>query len=135
MHSTRLSIGHLAKQANCIVETVHYYEKSGLMPKPPRSAGGHRIYDISHAKRLKFIRRSRELGFNIEQIKTLLSFIDEPDHSCGEVKKVALEQSREVQEKIDDLQRLKQALDTMVGQCRGKNYPVEKCPIIDALYA
>lgn len=135
MQPSTFTIGRLAQQANCKTETVYYYEKSGLMPKPPRSTGGHRIYDISHAKRLKFIRRSRELGFNIEQIKTLLSFIDEPDHSCGEVKKVALEQSREVQEKINDLLLLKQALDTMVGQCRGKNYPVEKCPIIDALYA
>ena len=134
MHFTPLSIGRLARQANCKVETVHYYEKTGLMPKPPRSAGGHRIYDISHAKRLKFIRRCRELGFSIEQIKTLLIFIDEPNHSCGEVKSVALAQSKEVQAKIDDLKRLKMALDTMVAQCKGKNYPVEECPIIDALY-
>ena len=64
----------------------------------------------------------------------VLSFIDEPDQSCGEVKAVALAQSYEVQEKIDDPIRLKQALDTMVSQCKGTNYPIEKCPIIDALY-
>ena len=83
---------------------------------------------------LKFIRRCRELGFNIEQIRGMLGFIDEPNHSCGEVKAVALAQSQEVQAKIDDLRRLKMALDTMVAQCKGKNHFVEECPIIDALY-
>lgn len=135
MQNPSFTIGQLARQANCKTETVHYYEKSGLMPKPPRSEGGHRIYALGHAKRLKFIRRCRELGFSLDQIRTLLSFIDEPDHSCGEVKAVAMEQSREVEQKINDLLRLKRALDTMVKQCKGKNYPVEKCPIIDALYA
>lgn len=119
----------------CNTETVHYYEKSGLMSKLPRSAGGHRLYDLEHAKRLKFIRRCRELGFSLDQIRTLLSFIDEPDHTCGEVKAVAIKQSIEVQAKIDDLTHLKQALNTMVNQCKGTNYPVDKCPIIDALYA
>ena len=134
MQTETFTIGQLARQANCKTETVHYYERAGLLPKPPRSAGGHRIYDLTNAKRLKFIRRCRELGFSLNQIRVLLSFIDEPDHSCGEVKTVALAQSNEVQEKIDDLIRLKQALDTMVNQCKGKNYPIEKCPIIDALY-
>ena len=95
--------------------------------------GGHRIYDLEHAKKLKFIRR-RELGFGLDQIRTLLIFIDEPDHSCGEGKAVAIAQSNEVQEKSDDLIRLKQALDTMVNQCKGTNYPIEKYPIIDAIY-
>ncbi len=135
MQISTFSIGQLARQANCKTETVHYYEKSGLMPEPPRSEGGHRIYALEHAKRLKFIRRCRELGFSLDQIRTLLSFIDEPNHSCGEVKGVAIAQSREVQGKIDDLIRLKQALDTMVNQCKGTNYPIDKCPIIDALYA
>ncbi len=134
MQSANYTIGRLAKHANCKVETVHYYEKSGLMPMPPRSRGGHRIYDFNHAKRLRFIRRSRELGFSIEQIKTLLKFIDEPNHSCGEVKTVALAQASEVQQKIDDLIRLKSALDKMVSQCKGKRYPANDCPIIDALY-
>ena len=134
MQSANYTIGQLAKHANCKVETVRYYEKSGLMPLPPRSRGGHRIYDFNHAKRLRFIRRSRELGFSIEQIKTLLRFIDEPDHSCGEVKTVALAQASEVQQKIDDLIRLKSALGKMVSQCKGKSYPADDCPIIDALY-
>ena len=70
MKTTTCSIGQLAQQANCKVETVHYYEKIELMPKPPRTEGGHRIYALSHVKRLNFIRRGRELGFSINPLAT-----------------------------------------------------------------
>lgn len=134
MNSTQFSIGQLAERTKCKVETVHYYEKSGLMPEPPRTGGGHRVYALSHIKRLNFIRRCRELGFSIEQIRELLKFIDEPNHYCGEVKAMAMLQSREVQQKIDDLQRLKLALNEMVSKCKGARYSIDDCPIIDALY-
>lgn len=134
MPVTRFSVGQLAQRAGCRAETVHYYEKSGLMPDPPRSEGGHRIYALSHVKRLNFIRRSRELGFSIEQIKGLLKFIDEPDHYCGEIKAMAMQQARTVQKKIDDLERLKEALVKMASQCKGGRYAIEDCPIVDALY-
>jgi MerR family mercuric resistance operon transcriptional regulator len=134
MDLEQFSIGQLAKKARCKVETVHYYEKSGLMPEPPRTEGGHRIYALSHIKRLNFIRRSRELGFSIRQIKELLTFIDEPNHYCGEVKAMAMLQAREVQQKINDLQRLKMALNDMVSKCKGADYSINDCPIIDALY-
>jgi MerR family transcriptional regulator, mercuric resistance operon regulatory protein len=134
MNTSHFSIGEIAKSANCKVETVHYYEKTGLMPEPSRTEGGHRIYSLSHLKRLNFIRRSRDLGFTIEQVKNLLKFIDEPDHYCGEVKAMAMLQTRVVQDKIDDLQRLKIALEEMVSQCKVDNYSIEQCPIIDALY-
>ena len=128
------SIGQLAERSNCKVETVHYYEKTGLMPEPPRTEGGHRIYSFPHLKRLNFIRRSRELGFSIEKIRDLLKFIDEPDHYCGEIKAMAMLQAREVQQKIDDLERLKIALNEMVGKCKGEGFTIDNCPIIDALY-
>ena len=134
MTTEQFTIGQLADYANCKVETVHYYEKSGLMPNPPRTAGGHRIYALSHKKRLNFIRRCRELGFSIVKIKELLKFIDEPDHYCGEVKAMALQHARDVQQKIDDLQRLQAALSKMVILCKGEEYSIEDCPIIDALY-
>jgi len=134
MKTTTCSIGQLAQQANCKVETVHYYEKTGLMPEPPRTDGGHRIYALSHVKRLNFIRRSRELGFSIEQIKELLKLIDEPNHCCGEVKTIATLHAKKVQKKIDDLQRLKLALNNMVNQCKGSDSSIYDCPIIDALY-
>ena len=131
---TQFSIGQLAKRANCKVETVHYYEKSGLMPEPPRTVGGHRLYALVDIKRLHFIRRCRELGFSIVQIKELLKFIDEPHHYCGEVKAMAMLQAREMQQKIDDLQKLKTALNKMISQCKGTGYSIDDCPIIDALF-
>ena len=128
------SIGEIAAAAHCKVETVYYYEKISLMPKPPRTEGGHRVYSLDHIKRLNYIRRSRELGFSINQITDLLTFIDEPNHYCGEVKAMAIAHSRDVQQKIDDLNKLKTALNKMVSQCKGKNYKVEDCPIIDSLF-
>jgi MerR family mercuric resistance operon transcriptional regulator len=86
-------------------------------------------------KRLAFIRRSRELGFTIGQVGELLSFVDEPDHTCGEVRGMAMLQARAVQEKIDDLKRLQKALNEMAARCKGGRYKVEDCPIIDALYS
>ncbi len=97
MKMTEFSTGQLAKKAKCKVETVHYYEKSGLMPEPPRTEGGHIIYALSHIKRLNFIRRCRELGFSIEQIKELLKLIDEPGHHCGEVKGLAIAKGLTIQ--------------------------------------
>ena len=134
MNCEKYSIGQLAKESGCKVETVHYYEKIGLMPEPPRTEGGHRVYAFPHVKRLNFIRRSRELGFKIEQIKNLLKFIDEPNHYCGEVRAMAMLQARVVQEKIDDLQHLQLALNEMVIQCTSNNNSIDDCPIIDALY-
>ena len=128
------TIGDLAEACGCKVETVRYYEKSGLMPDPPRTGGGHRIYSLPMMKRLVFIRRSRDLGFTIEQVSELLRFVDEPDHTCGEVRGVAMRQARVAQEKIDDLKRLQRALNEMVARCKGGRYKVEDCPIIDALF-
>lgn len=131
---SRYSVGDLAAACECRVETVRYYEKTGLMPEPPRSSGGHRVYSLDHLKRLVFIRRSRELGFTIEQVSELLRFVDEPGHSCGEVKAMAMLQVRSIQEKIDDLKRLQKALNNMAARCKGRSYNIEDCPIIDALF-
>ncbi|KGJ91675.1 MerR family transcriptional regulator [Colwellia psychrerythraea] len=134
MNGKKYSIGQLAKESGCKVETVHYYEKIGLMPEPPRTEGGHRVYALPHVKRLTFIRRSRELGFKIEQIKDLLKFIDEPNHYCGEVRAMAMQQASAVQEKINDLQRLHSALNDMVIQCKDSNNSIDNCPIVDSLF-
>lgn len=131
---TDFTVGDLAIRSGCKVETVRYYEKTGLMPDPPRTEGGHRIYSLEHLKRLFFIRRSRDLGFPIEQVKELLRFVDEPDHTCGEVRGMAMLQARVVQEKIEDLKRLQKALNEMAARCKGGRYRIEDCPIVDALF-
>tara|TARA_R110002072_G_C7814836_1_gene522832 strand:+ start:660 stop:950 length:291 start_codon:yes stop_codon:yes gene_type:complete len=79
-------VGDLARAGQCKVETVRYYEKIGLMPTPQRTEGGHRVYHQPELKRLIFIRRSRDLGFSVAQVRDLLQFVDEPNHTCGEVK-------------------------------------------------
>ena len=127
-------VGDLARAGQCKVETVRYYEKIGLMPTPLRTEGGHRVYHQPELKRLIFIRRSRALGFSVAQVGELLPFVDEPNHTCGEVKALTLAQSEEVQRKIDDLQRLHKALLEMADKCKGESYSLEQCPIIDALY-
>ena len=130
----KMSIGQLATHGGCKVETVHYYEKIGFMPDPPRTQGGHRIYALEHVKRLSFIRRSRDLGFSIAKIRELLTFIDEPNHYCGEVKSMATIHANDIQEKINDLERFKEALDNMMQQCTNHEASTNDSPIIDALY-
>lgn len=127
------SIGQLAEKAHCKAETIRYYESIGLIPKPPRTAGGHRLYTPAAVKRLSFVRRSRELGFNIDQIRDLLRLIDEPRHTCGEVQAMTLAHDEDILRKIEDLQRLHQALHELASRCKGKDYSVEECSIINAL--
>jgi MerR family mercuric resistance operon transcriptional regulator len=127
------SIGQLATAAGCTVETIHFYEKKGLMPQVPRSPGGHRQYHRQHLKRLQFIRRCRQLGFSTRQITDLLKFIDEPGHFCGEVKAMAMQQARTVQDKIEELQSLQEALFSMANRCQGGAYSIDDCPIIASL--
>jgi len=123
--------GELAQQSGCNIETVRFYEKQGLLPAPPRSAGGHRDYALEHLKRLTFIRRSRELGFTLEEVRRLLTLVDGSDSTCAEVRAMTLEHLADVRRKIADLEMLAQVLEDMAAQCEGDAVPV--CPVIEAL--
>ncbi len=127
-----LTRGQLSAESGCNIETIRYYEKIGLMPKPHRSAGGHRLYGREEAKRLTFIRRSRELGFNLAQVRGLLDLADSENFTCAEVRGLTSEHLLQVQEKIKDLKRLERVLKKMIANCVGRAVP--ECPIIDALY-
>jgi len=127
------SIGQLSKRANCKVETIRYYEKVGLIPPPPRSAGGHRLYDGRHAQRIGFIRRSRELGFSLDEIRILLRLADGGEYNCGKVKAVTLHHLDGVKAKIRDLKSLERTLTTISDGCEGGIAP--NCPSIEALYS
>ncbi len=124
--------GQLAKRTGCNAETIRYYEKIGLMPEPLRSASGYRQYDEAHEQRLRFVMRGRELGFTIEDLKSLLSLVDQNAVSCGEVEKLAQVHLRSVQEKIDDLKRMENVLTATVRSCSGKDVP--ECALIDTLF-
>jgi len=125
------SIGALSRRAGCNIETIRYYEKIGLMPAPPRSAGGHRVYDDAHAKRLGFIRRSRELGFSLDEIRALLSLADDGGYDCGTVREITLCHLQSVRDKIRDLRRMERTLKAVSSECEGGIAP--RCPIIDTL--
>ncbi len=132
MGSTQhFGIGALSKQTGVIIETIRYYEHEGLMSAPPRTSGGHRSYSEDHLKRLTFIRRSRELGFSMAEIRGLLALVDGGSYTCGEVKSLTLEHAESVLSKISDLRRIRRILLDISSRCEGGSVP--ECPIIDAL--
>lgn len=126
-----LTRGELAGRTGCNIETIRYYEKAGLLPPPPRSRGGHRLYGPDLIRRLSFVRRSRELGFTLDEICGLLRLVDGSKYTCAEVETIALDHVRVVQTKIADLKRLNKVLEAFASQCSGGHVP--KCPVIDAL--
>ena len=131
MAADGLTIGELAKAANTKVETVRYYERIGLMPVPRRSEGNYRKYDSGHVERLGFIRRSRALGFSLDQVRALLSLADDRNRSCAAVDEIAREHLAEVNHKVADLKVLRRELDALLRQCR--HGVVAECGIIKAL--
>ena len=132
MKATGFSIGELSKQSGVNLETIRYYEKIGVMPAPSRSAGGYRIYDADHLKRLSFVRRSRQLGFSLDEIRGLLRLVDGHAYTCAEVRALTLDHLAEIRRKIADLNRLKRVMVEMAAQCSGERAP--ECAIIDALF-
>ncbi|MGH7123124.1 MAG: MerR family transcriptional regulator [Stellaceae bacterium] len=130
--SERFSIGSLSKTSGVNVETIRYYEKIGIMPIPARSAGGYRIYGTEHLKRLSFIRRGRELGFSLDELRGLLRLVDGHAFTCSEVRALTLAHVAEVRRKIADLRRLERVMADMAAQCTGDRVP--ECPVIDALF-
>ena len=126
-----LSIGALAKATGTKVETVRWYEQVGLLPAPARTSGNYRAYDAAHLGRLSFIRRARDLGFSLDQVRALLDIAGQQDRPCGAVDVIARAHLDEVDRKIADLQALRQELDALIGQCRQGR--VAECRIIEAL--
>jgi Cu(I)-responsive transcriptional regulator len=131
MASDSLVIGDLARATGTKVETIRYYERTGLLPSPPRTAGNYRAYGQDHLGRLSFIRRARDLGFSIEQVKALLDLTDQRERSCEAVDVIAREHLSEVERKLVDLTALRRELTALLGQCR--HGTVAECRIIEAL--
>ncbi len=130
-----LSIGGLSHRAGVNIETIRYYERIGLMDKPPRTTGGHRSYATVHVGRLRFIRRARELGFGIENIRTLLVLSERGHASCAEARAVAAAHLADVRAKQNDLAKLENILSETVSQCdaqcSGNATPL--CPVLEVL--
>jgi DNA-binding transcriptional MerR regulator len=128
---TALSIGDLAQRTGTKVETIRYYEKVGILPSPSRTSGNHRVYTQTHADRLAFVRHSRELGFPIDSIRTLLTMADDPGRSCAAVDAIARDHLTAVRSRITRLQALEAELTRMLQECgRGR---VGDCRVVQVL--
>lgn len=126
------AIGETARLTRCNIETIRYYERIGLLSRPARSEGGHRLYDDDAVGRLNFIRRCRELGFPLNDVRELLGLVDGGAYTCADVKSLTLGHLATVREKIATLRRMERVLDDMAERCAGGTVP--DCPILEALF-
>jgi len=118
MNAARLiSIGVLARQTGCTVPTIRYYEEIGLLPSAPRTDGGRRVYGDAAARRLTFIRRCRDFGFSIDQVRELVGLVDQPDRPCTAVRQVAARHLTQLRDKLADLQALERTMAAFVVSC------------------
>ena len=127
-----LLIGEISRRTGVNIETIRYYERIEVMPKPKRSEGGQRLYDESQLNRLAFVKRSRDLGFSLKEVRTLLTLIDSGEMTCSEVHALTVEHLREVRGKIADLRKLERALKGLAAQCSLGD--VSDCPIVETLF-
>ncbi|MBN8812317.1 MULTISPECIES: helix-turn-helix domain-containing protein [unclassified Sphingomonas] len=126
-----MKIGYLAQATGTKPETIRFYEAQGLIPPPSRSSGNYRIYEQAHLDRLSFIRRSRDLGFTLDQVRTLLRLADDPAAPCGEVDAITTAHVVEIDRKLADLQALRGELVRRLDSCLGST--IADCRIIEAL--
>jgi Cu(I)-responsive transcriptional regulator len=126
-----MKIGDLARATGTKVETVRFYEAEGLIPPPARSSGNYRIYEQAHLARLSFIRRARDLGFTLDQVRTLLRLADDRDAPCAEVDAITTAHVTEIDRKLADLQALRGELVRRLDSCAGST--IADCRIIEAL--
>lgn len=127
-----LTIGEVAKGADIGVETVRFYEREGLIAKPPKRRSGYRQYPADTIRRLRFIRRAKALGFTLKEIGGLLDLRVNPARSCTDVRTLAKAKIADIEAKMFDLAQIQTALTDLVRVCRGKG-PTSPCPILDAL--
>lgn len=129
--STSFTIGQLAAAAQTPAATIRYYEKIGLLSAPTRTGSNYRQYDNDDLTRLAFVRRAREIGFTVDQVRSLLTFSDQREADCCAVMAMTGEHLQAVEQKIADLVLLRDHLHTLLASCHGGT--VADCRIIDAL--
>lgn len=130
-------IGDLSRATGCPIETIRYYEKVSLLNTPPRTGGGHRLYNESHQKRLGFILKARGLGFNVEKTRELLSLAENNERSCSEALQLVETNIATVNQKLAELQAIKESLWVMAKscQCCCPSAKAPDCTIVDALFS
>lgn len=132
MAGQAMPIGELSRRTGCNIETIRYYERIGLMPVPPRR-GRYRSYGTEDVGRLGFVRRARELGFTLGEVRALLGLAVSEQASCAEVRVLAASHLKDVRARIADLKRMERVLADSVRACDAAQDP--SCPLIQTLYA
>src|SRR5216683_4313275 len=127
-----LRSGELARLARVNIETLRFYERQGLLPKPPQRTSGYREYPPEAVGLVRFIKRAQLLGFSLREIKELLALREVPRATCGEVVVLARRKIEEIDTKIEDLRAVRAALMKLLKGCTG-TAPIAQCPIIEAL--
>lgn len=127
-----LTIGQVAKQAGVGVETIRFYERRGLIAEPKRRASGYRQYPLGAVRRIRFIRRAKELGFTLEEISDLLSLRVDPNSTRADVRKRARDKVTDIKDKIARLEHMRAALERVACKCKGRG-PTSECPILEEL--
>lgn len=130
--TSNLTIGALAKREGLAAETLRYYERLGLIEPSRRTPANYRLYDHQAVRRLRFIRRAQALGFSLAEIGELLSLHQQPETDMGAVKHLAENKIADIEEKIEDLVRMKSGLQTLTDHCPGRG-PSAECPILATL--
>lgn len=127
-----MQIGELARASGCQVVTIRYYERIGVLPPPGRAANNYRQYGAAHLRRLRFVRRTRELGFSLDEVRRMLALIDGDDYTCDDMRDLAQAHMMDVRARRADLQRMEAALAELVGRCKGGATP--DCAILESLF-
>ncbi len=130
--STTLTIGQLARRAGVGVETVRFYEREGLIFEPPRRPSGYRDYPHETVTRIVFIRRAKELGFSLKEIRELLELRVQPRQNCTRVKESAEAKIADIDTKIAALRRMRRGLTALTKACEERR-PTKECPILASL--
>ena len=126
-----MNIGEAARRSGVPAKTIRYYEETGLLRAPARSAGGYRLYDMPAVHLLQFIRRARSLGFTVDECRSLVSLYLDRHRASADVKQVAEQRIQEIDEKITELKAMRDTLERLVARCHGDDRP--DCPILDDL--
>ena len=126
-----LSRGELARRTGVNIETIRYFERVGILAAPPRTEGGHRVYDEGHARTLGFVRRARSLGFTPQEVRAIMALGGPGRASCAEVRDIAAHHLEQVRVKIAELAKLERLLADTIEHCSGRRVP--ECAVIDML--
>ena len=124
-----MKIGAVAKRSHIGIETIRYYEREGLLLEPERRPSGYRQYDESTVERLEYIRRAKELGFTLAEIRELLELSFNAHAGCDHIRQRAEAKIADIEEKVRNLQQMKRSLGKIVERCRKKN-STEDCPLV-----